>query len=79
MITVQHDKTYTPLKAEFDGFMEAYFADTAISPEQRKIFETFFFAGSISVYGLLVRTPELTETVFEELNDFERQTDRVKV
>lgn len=79
MIAVQHDKTYTPLKAEFDGFLEVYFSGENLSPEQRKIFETFFFAGAMSTYGLLVRTPDLQATVFEELNDFEQQLEREKV
>lgn len=79
MITVQHDKTYTPLKAEFDGFLDVHFPGITVPPEQRKIFETFFFAGAVSTYSILVRTPDLQETVLAELSDYEQQTVREKV
>lgn len=73
------DTTYTPLRADFDNLMENFFSGNRLSPEQRKIYETLFFAGAASAYGVIVRSPEQQGTLFEELNDHAAQMDREKV
>ncbi|MBY5863252.1 hypothetical protein [Rhizobium leguminosarum] len=73
------DNTYTPLRADFDNLMENFFSGNRLSPEQRKIYETLFFAGASSAYGVVVRNPEQQGTLFEELKDYSDQMDRVKV
>jgi hypothetical protein len=63
------DKTYAPLRSEFDTVLDRYFGNLRLSPEQRRNFEKMFFAGAAAAYDTVVNRPEQQGTLFDELID----------
>ncbi len=69
---MQTDKSYTPLKMEFDHVMKTYFPNV-IAGEQIKLMQVVFFAGAAASYQVLTKTPERAETLLGELIDHTEQ------
>ncbi|TDW21058.1 hypothetical protein EV128_12227 [Rhizobium azibense] len=63
------DKTYTPLRADFDTVMDTHFAGCSMSAIQRKMYEMVFFAAAASVYDVMTNHPQKIETLRLEIMD----------
>ncbi len=62
------DNSYTPLENAFEQMINACFPPT-ISSEQIRLLKDAFFSGASAACGLMMDTPEIGETIKEELID----------
>lgn len=62
------DKSYTPIFSAFEEALCAYFPAT--SPTQTQALKQMFFAGASVACGLMTDTPDVAETIKEELIDY---------
>lgn len=69
---MQTDKTYTPLKTEFDHVVKTYYPNV-VSEDQIKLLQVVFFAGAAASYQILTTCPERAETVCGEILDHAEQ------
>jgi len=65
---MQTDKTYTPLRNDFDQLLVKAFSSD-LTEEQRKTLRMVFMAGATSAYAYLRDHPDQAETLFDELVD----------
>lgn len=62
------DKSYSPIGAEFEHVVEAYYGPT-LTHEQIQSLKVMFFAGAAAVYEIMTKTPDRIETMKEEILD----------
>ncbi|NTI22389.1 hypothetical protein G6M87_11020 [Rhizobium rhizogenes] len=62
------DKTYTPLRTDFDDVVKRKFKGCHITARQRKSLEVMFYAGAASAYAIMAEK-ERHATIRDELLD----------
>ena len=70
------DKTYAPLRTEFESVIAKYYAGVPLSPEQIRSMEIMFFAGAASAYEVLTKKECQRDTLFYELLDHAEHLER---
>lgn len=63
------DITYTPLRADFDNVVKAYFEGEIVTEKTRRMLSMVFFAGAASAYAVFTNTPEKVPTLYDEIVD----------
>lgn len=70
------DKTYTPLRTDFEAVISKYFPGVPLSAEQVRSMEIMFFAGAASSYEVLTKGDCQRDTLFYELLDHAEHLER---
>ena len=71
------DKTYAPLRTDFENVMSKYFPGVPLSADQIHSMEIMFFAGAASAFEVLTKDGCQRETLFHELLDHAEHLERV--